>query len=208
MLNHHYKCTAEGTTLQECDEQYVAKVTTSSFSDSEQPHVSNAKTISHFIKILSDVYKLVDPHNALTFHVIDHSLASQRDDQSANSPKAELASASVEAEPSTAYSEAESSSALVMAERRIVSMIKYLPSVLWRRRRKSEKSTFKRFPSRGLPRLRMYPPRPCTFRVSLMRSPLTKDVPSSALHFQGFPPEVSLGLGCTLLGLSLSGFPS
>ncbi|KAL2323113.1 hypothetical protein Fmac_027492 [Flemingia macrophylla] len=66
MLNQHYKCTAEGSTYQDCNEQCDAKVTSKPYSDSE-PDVSYAKRTLNFIKkLLGAFFMFTSPYAILT----------------------------------------------------------------------------------------------------------------------------------------------
>ncbi|KAL2323106.1 hypothetical protein Fmac_027485 [Flemingia macrophylla] len=66
MLNQHYKCTAEVSRYQDCNEQYVAKMTTRPYSDSE-PHPSSAKNILDIMKKFWDAFFMfTSPYAILT----------------------------------------------------------------------------------------------------------------------------------------------
>ncbi|KAL2323105.1 hypothetical protein Fmac_027484 [Flemingia macrophylla] len=57
MLNQNYKCAAEASEYQDCNEQDVAKVTTTPYSDSE-PHPSYVKSILDILKKFWDAFFL------------------------------------------------------------------------------------------------------------------------------------------------------
>ncbi|KAL2323104.1 hypothetical protein Fmac_027483 [Flemingia macrophylla] len=80
-LNHRYKCTGEGSTYKDRNEEFVAKSTTIPYSDSDQPHASYDKSILHNIKEFSNAFfKLTSPYALATlslgilsasFHAVD-----------------------------------------------------------------------------------------------------------------------------------------